>query len=147
MKRPVLSRMRRGARLADAGQSLLELALALPILLAIVVGIFEFGRAWNVRQVMTNSAREGARLAVIPGTPPDSVEQTIESRLRDAGLSDSLATITITGMAAGPGADVAVTVGYAFTFQFLGPVVSFIGGDAADYGTISMSTTSTMRHE
>ena len=44
------------------GQALVELALILPILLMLLLGIFEFGRAWNTKQVITDAAREGARL-------------------------------------------------------------------------------------
>ena len=49
----------------DAGQSLAEFAILLPILMGVVIGIFEFGRAWNVDQVLTNAAREGARAGTI----------------------------------------------------------------------------------
>jgi hypothetical protein len=43
-----------------------EFALVLPVLLALVLGIFQFSRAYNVYQTMTRAAREGARLAVLP---------------------------------------------------------------------------------
>ena len=46
----------------ESGQSLLEFAIVLPILLALLVGIFEFGVAWNRKQVLTNAAREGAHV-------------------------------------------------------------------------------------
>nr|MBA3585281.1 pilus assembly protein [Gemmatimonadota bacterium] len=128
------------------GQSLLELAIVLPILMALVIGIFEFGRAWNVRQVMTNSAREGARFAVIPGTPQDQVEQRVRDRMQDASLPDSLVSVVIVDSDAFA-SEVSITVQYPYTFQFLGPIVSFLGGNAAEYGTINLSTTSTMRHE
>ncbi|MCK5448597.1 MAG: pilus assembly protein, partial [Gemmatimonadetes bacterium] len=36
--------------LGDAGQALIEVAIALPILLALLIGIFEFARAYNVQQ-------------------------------------------------------------------------------------------------
>jgi len=56
---------RRGVvRLKDArGAQLLEMALALPLLLVLTVGILDFGTAYNLRQIMNNAAREGARLA------------------------------------------------------------------------------------
>ena len=49
------------------GQALIETALTLPIVLVISVSIFEFGRALQVWQLLTNAAREGARVAVLPG--------------------------------------------------------------------------------
>ena len=52
----------------ERGAALLETAFTLPIILLISVGIFEFGRAYQASQVLTNAAREGARAAIIAGT-------------------------------------------------------------------------------
>lgn len=144
-------------RVASAGQSLVEFALVVPVLLGLVIGIFEFGRAWNVRQVLTNAAREGAREAVITGTPQSDVEDTIESRLSDANLDPGLATITISGINSGAGQPTSVTIQYPYEFLFVGPIVQVMQGDGscplgtppgcAPGGTINMSTTITMRNE
>jgi Flp pilus assembly protein TadG len=48
------------------GSTLVESALSLLLLLTLVFGIIEFGHLFNVYQVMTNAAREGARFAVAP---------------------------------------------------------------------------------
>ncbi len=45
------------------GAQLLEFALVLPLLLVLAVGVVDFGRAWNIKQILNNAAREGARLA------------------------------------------------------------------------------------
>ena len=55
---------------SERGAALLEAAITIPMLLLISVGIFEFGRAWQTWQVLTNAAREGARLAVLPDPTP-----------------------------------------------------------------------------
>jgi hypothetical protein len=135
---------------SNSGQSLVELAIALPILLGLVIGIFEFGRAWNIRQVTTNAAREGARLAVIQAADQLVVQSQIEGRLSDAGLDPGLATITINGMVCPltcVGDPVSVQVDYPVDFVFMGPIVDLLGGGGAFPGTIMMTTTSTMRHE
>jgi len=132
---------------SSSGQSIVELAIAMPILLGLVIGIFEFGRAWNVRQVTTNAAREGARMAVIPGEDPLVVEARVNDRLTNAGLDPGLATVTITNMVANVGDDTSVQVDYPFQFTFIGPVVDLMGGGGAIPGSINMTTTSTMRHE
>jgi len=49
----------------ERGQSIMELALILPILLMLVLGISEFGRAWMTMNLMTGAVREGARLASV----------------------------------------------------------------------------------
>ena len=49
------------------GQSLIEFALVLPILLLVLFGITEFGRAIMVTNVLYTAAREGARQGVVSG--------------------------------------------------------------------------------
>jgi len=53
------------------GQTLVEMALVLPILLLIIMGIVEFGRIFNAYLIVTNASREGARVAVVGGTDSD----------------------------------------------------------------------------
>lgn len=50
--------------LPNKGSQLLEFALALPILLILVVGVWDFGSAFALKQKLTNAAREGARIIV-----------------------------------------------------------------------------------
>ena len=49
----------------DTGQALVELALILPVILLLVVGMLEFARAWNLHQALTDATREGARRAAV----------------------------------------------------------------------------------
>lgn len=46
------------------GQTIIEFALLLPILLMVLFGIIEFGRAMTVINLLNTASREGARLAV-----------------------------------------------------------------------------------
>jgi len=43
---------------------LLEFAFVLPLLLVLIVGIVDFGSAYNLKQKLNNAAREGARIAI-----------------------------------------------------------------------------------
>lgn len=49
----------------EKGQSLVEFALVVPMLLLLVFGIAEFGRAWMVKNILTGAAREASRIAVV----------------------------------------------------------------------------------
>jgi Flp pilus assembly protein TadG len=51
------------------GQSLVETALVLPILLLIFLGVFDFGRAVFAFNAVGNSAREAARVAIVDQKP------------------------------------------------------------------------------
>jgi Flp pilus assembly protein TadG len=54
---------------AEDGQALVELALVLPVLLLIVFGILDFGRALNETEQATNLANEAARYATVGQVP------------------------------------------------------------------------------
>ena len=58
-----LQKRRRGER----GAALVEFALAVPLLLVVIAGIVDFGFAFQRYEVITNAAREGARMATLPG--------------------------------------------------------------------------------
>lgn len=57
------SRVLRNLVFGSDGAQLLEFALVLPLLLAISVGIMDFGQAYNLKQKLNNASREGARFA------------------------------------------------------------------------------------
>ena len=84
--------------LGDEGQAIVELALVLPIILLLMVGILEFARAWNVHQVLTDSVREGARRAVLADTimNQDSVKAVIWRYLSQAGYDPQYDSVAIT---------------------------------------------------
>ena len=62
------------------GSSLYEFALTMPFLVVLAVGMVDFGQAWNLKQKLSNAAREGARfgasqstLDLTQGDPPSVV--------------------------------------------------------------------------
>ena len=68
------------------GAALLEAAVTIPLLLFVSVGIFEFGRAYQTWQVVTNAAREGARLAVLPSANVSTVQQRVRDYMQAGQL-------------------------------------------------------------
>jgi hypothetical protein len=52
----------------DAGQSLVEFALMLPIVLLIITGLFDVGRAVWQENTLAYAAREGTRYAIVHGS-------------------------------------------------------------------------------
>src|SRR5678816_3024678 len=50
------------------GQSLVEFALILPMMLVVMFMITEFGRALYMYNVLASAARAGARMAVVSGS-------------------------------------------------------------------------------
>ena len=83
-----------------------EFAVALPLLLVMVVGIFDFGNAYNLKQKVTNAARDAARFGASEPTSdlsnpsPASITAIrdlvsnglISSKVNDCGLATAAAT-------------------------------------------------------
>src|SRR5512134_2846277 len=67
---------------SQRGAALLETAITLPLILLVSVAIFEFGRAYQTWQVLTNAAREGARVAVLPNPAQGYVEQRVRDYMK-----------------------------------------------------------------
>jgi len=131
------------------GQSLAEFALAVPMLLLLVVGMVEFARGWMVKQVITNVAREGARLAVTPTSTQAQVAARVDSLLTDVGINPSNANVTLTVCdgtgCTGQADEVQVQVPYQFTL--VAPVLNLVCGGGCPLGTVNLTSTSRMRNE
>ncbi len=83
MKRNPFIHQLRGER----GASTVEFALVLPALMLVIFGIVEFGRVFMVHQMLTSAAREGARVASMPGADNSAVQAAIDQELASAGLT------------------------------------------------------------
>jgi len=57
--------MRRSKNMPQTGQDLVEFALALPVLLLLLIGVFQFGVLAFSYNTLANAAREGARLGSV----------------------------------------------------------------------------------
>jgi len=89
-------RIRRNKDNCRRGASVVEMAVVLPVFMMIVMGIIEFGRGMMVGQLVTNSARHGARLAAVDGSTNTEVENAVEQFLIDSvGVSPGDAVITV----------------------------------------------------
>lgn len=90
---------------ARRGAAMVEMALVMPLFFMVVLGIMEFGRAMMVSNLVTNAAREGARMAVIDGSSNSDVTNSIKTFLNQStGVSaaDVTTTITVTAAAGNP---------------------------------------------
>lgn len=131
-------------RRSDEGQALVEFALIVPVVMLLVVGVFEFGRAWSAHQAVTDAAREGARIAVIadPAITEDSVRKVVRGALSGASLNGDLATIQLTGVNGATGEPARVEVSYPYQFSMLRALQGINGG-----GAVTLETAFVMRNE
>ena len=137
----------------ERGAAMVETAITIPILLVLMVGIFEVGRAYEHWQVLTNAAREGARMSITPSSTQSATTALIRQYMAEGQLSESAAAAVVVNTGASidvngtPVSASAVTVDYPFEFIMLQPVVRLVAPSATVGGPITMRATAIMRNE
>ena len=116
------------------GQGMVEFALVLPILLLLVVGALDFGRAFYIKVGLENAAREGAYYMVYHSTETNAIasaKTAVQTESKYSGFPIATNKIVVKCMQGGtenincpPGSTVIVTVQYEFQFV----VSRFFGG-------------------
>jgi Flp pilus assembly protein TadG len=138
---------------SERGTALMETALTLPLILLVSVGIFEFGRAFQMVQVLTNAAREGARVAVLPGSSVDQVKGRVVDYLKAGQVPGALTASVVVdpnvsiNIGAGTATGSKVTVNYPFSFMVLNPIARLVVRGSTLGAPITMSASSEMRNE
>ena len=135
----VASRVRNLVKRAG-GQSVAEFAMVLPVFLMLVMGMLDMARAYGALQVVTNAAREGARVGIIPATAPPAVTTFVNNYLTAGGQAGCASAGANWGTAGAAGANTTVQV----TCNFQTMTGTIVPGWT---GTIALSRTATMRHE
>ena len=95
------ARRRGGVR----GSSLVEFALVLPVMLMLVLGVIDFGRALQFNNMLTAMSREGAHLAARTTSSGQSIISALEVSAAplDMTTSGAIYITTLTGRADGKG--------------------------------------------
>lgn len=71
----------------------MEFAVVAPIFFLMILGMIEIGRAIMVQQVITNASREGARMAVLPGSTVSDVTTRVQEILTASTISGATVQI------------------------------------------------------
>lgn len=115
----------RSRQLGDRGQAVVEMALILPIVVLLVFGALDVGRLFNAQIVVTQAAREGARVAAVEctlnaTTCANDVNTRVNGSLSGLNVADSNVTVSSGPYVAGA----AVTVQVQYTISLVTPVLS-----------------------
>ena len=94
--------------------------MLLPLLLLLVFGIIDFGRALNAQITLTQAAREGARLAAL-GQP------NVASRTQAAAVGLSGVTVAVTPCPSGATQTTSAVVTARYSFNFVTPIGAIAG--------------------
>jgi Flp pilus assembly protein TadG len=143
--------LRAGSTKHERGQSLVEMALALPILLLLLVGATDVGRAFYTYVAITNAAREGARYGASNPSSTFQIQARVQNEVKNSQISIPSGNITVSCSkytagsytqgssvncsSASSGDYVTVRVTYNF---------NFITGFIFRVGSITMSNSATM---
>lgn len=122
------------------GQALVEFALLVPVMLLLVIGIAEFGRAWMTENILTGAAREGARFAAVqPSYNYIDIRDRVDTVLSGTGIAP---TVNVTLISGPPANSIKVDVTSTYSVAIAG----FIPGLPIS-GSFSLTGTATMRRE
>jgi Flp pilus assembly protein TadG len=154
MAQVIAALVRRFAR-SESGAELIEFGLTLPLLLLVLIGIIEAGLLFQQYEVVTNAAREGARIAVLPtysATPAirtANVTARVNQYLVASGLTGPATTTVATPppvpVSTGCVTTVLVTVQYDHSISFLRRILRNFGNTVPD--SITLRSRSQMRTE
>ena len=128
----------------------MELSLVLPLLLVLLAGIVDYALLFRDYEIVSNAAREGARMGVLPGFTNVDVQNRVTAYLIGSGLSGTPTTI-VGPVAVAPGGGgatfpaVQVQVSYPHAFTLLGPMLRLLG--TTTFASVTLRATSTMRSE
>ena len=77
------------------GAALVEFAVVAPVLFFIVFGIIELGRAFMVKELLTEAARRGARAAIVEGATTSQIQSAAQQCLSTIGINGDQVTISV----------------------------------------------------
>ena len=124
---------------SECGSELIEFALVFPVLLMVVLGIIDFGFLFQRMEVITNAAREGARIAVLPGYTQADVQARVQNYVANGGVPTTASpanpqvlvdmAFSIPMPAGTPAlSGKRVEVVYTHQYLFIGPIAGWFGG-------------------
>lgn len=108
----------------DRGAAAVEFALVLPVLLVLVFGIIEFGRAYNLQTTLTAAARQGARVMALKNNETDAKAAAISAA---AVLGLTVTEVSTTPCATGGTTTVTVTYPMSFVSGYFGTSITLTG--------------------
>src|SRR5688500_16912386 len=142
--------MKRLRKPAD-GNALIEMAIVLPLLLLLIMGMVDFGFLFQRYVVLTNAAVEGARVASLPGYTSADVSARVADYVSKGGFTVAMGPVNTNTVAVplpGPGGGVwpgsQVTVTHVYNYEYVGPIAALFSGG---FTSVTLTSTATMRNQ
>lgn len=134
---------------SERGAELIEMAVALPLLLLVVMGIIDFGFLFQRYLVLTNAAMEGARVAVLPGYTIADAQLRATTYATTGGVPmpvNAVATaVSLAGANGGSWPGMRITVTHVYQYQYIGPIAAIFSGTFSP--SVTLTAESTVRRQ
>ncbi|MDP2624302.1 MAG: pilus assembly protein [Actinomycetota bacterium] len=127
---PSSATSRRALHANDRGAALVEMALLLPILVLLLFGIVEFGRAYNAKITLTHATREAVRVLSLTGDADAAAARLLAS---SSPLDTDLIGVSSTECVRGEPTSITATYPFSYDIPLFGSA------------TITMDSTAVMR--
>jgi Flp pilus assembly protein TadG len=116
-----------------SGNAVLDMALVLPLLIALTFGAVEYGYALYIKHSLQAAAREGARAAIVSGATAADVQTAVDSSMAAAGFAQTKytrpPTVAPAGWAASAaGTTITVTVQTTWGTAGISVLPTYLGG-------------------
>lgn len=128
--------LRSRARPGDSGAAAVEFALVMPVLLLLLFGMIDFGRAYNMQLALTQAAREGVRVAALGGTNTEATDRAQEALFPVPGATASLTMSCPASPAPADDAEMSITRTYDYITPVSG-ILNFLGQPSLATPTIT----------
>ncbi len=120
---------------SERGAAAVEFAILLPVLLMLVLGTIEFGRAYNAQITLTNAARDGVRVMAI-ANDPGGAQTAAKNAAASVSTTIPTSDVTLSTNVCSTGAQVTLTIKYTLStitgiagpFPMTGKGVMLCGG-------------------
>jgi len=120
VKRTSGERVRMAAKRRTCGQSLVEFALSLSLLLLILMAIFDLGRVFHSYIVITNAAREGAYYGAMHPEDHAGIIARAIAEAQNSGISLGSGQVTVSSSGeSGTPMEVGVQFGFSLLTTYL----------------------------
>lgn len=103
--------LRGRGRDSERGASLVEFALVVPLLAMFLVGIVQFGLAYDAKQSVNSASREGARIGALKTTTVAAINARVQSAYTNAAAPGGAPTVTVSGVRVAAGTTTAFPSG------------------------------------
>ena len=134
----------------ESGAEIIEFAVVYPLLLLVILGVVDYAFLFQRFEAVTNAAREGARVATLPGYQQVDIEDRIATYLAAGAVPTTAGNPTVTVFAstipngAGTWPATTVSVSYNHDYLFIDSVIGWFGGSLTPSTLVANST---MRNE